>query len=162
MEALIGLLFLLFPLVLLLGAGFAGRLLSRRHFAAMARREAALSGLRVSTLSGFPGGAGPKAPKMIVANVCYSLDYFLSWISGLRKLFGGEMKAYRRLAERARREALLRLLEEAKREGYDGVCNVRFELADIGYNPNSGKRGVVRIEIIASATAYQIAGAPAA
>lgn len=158
-ELIVGLVFFVLPLLF---AWAVGRVLERRHHADMVRREAALAGFRVSNLSTFPGGAGPKTPKLVVQGVCLSINYFRSFIAGIRKLFGGELSTYRTLAERTRREALLRVLEEARREGFSAVCNVRFDVTDVGASPHKKKKGSVTLEVIASGTAYQIAEQPPA
>ena len=66
-----------------------------------------------------------------------------------RNFFGGEMKAYVKLIERARREALLRVVEQARQMGYNAICNLRLQTADIG-----GSRRFPMGSIMASATAY--------
>ena len=63
------------------------------------------------------------------------------------------MKSYRSLLFRAREEALLQILEEAEHEGYDAVCNLRVDTADIG--GNSMQRGVPTVGIMATGTAYR-------
>jgi uncharacterized protein YbjQ (UPF0145 family) len=65
------------------------------------------------------------------------------------------MKSYQSLATRARREALLRIIEKAKSQGYNAICNLRMDSADIGGSATS-KKGSVMVSIIASATAYHI------
>ena len=82
-------------------------------------------------------------------------DAFKNWMLGWRSIFGGEVVSFRKLMDRARREALARLLEDAKRQGYNAVCNVRYDSADVGgavhaRNKNAGKK----IAILASGTAY--------
>ena len=56
---------------------------------------------------------------------------------------------------RPRREALLRIVEAASQQGYNAVCNVRFETADVG--GISTMRKVAMVAIVASATAYHAA-----
>ena len=42
------------------------------------------------------------------------------------------MKSFQTLLTRARREATLQLLELARDNGYNAVCNIRLDMADIG------------------------------
>jgi uncharacterized protein YbjQ (UPF0145 family) len=62
------------------------------------------------------------------------------------------MKSYHSLMDRARRETTVRLLESAREMGYNAICNLRMEPADIG--GNIGKKGSVMVCIVGSATAY--------
>ena len=61
------------------------------------------------------------------------------------------------LLERARREAVLRIQEEAKELGYDAVCNIRLETADVGGRGSNNKNKIVMASILASGTAYYAA-----
>ena len=49
-------------------------------------------------------------------------------------------------------EALQRIVEQAQKYGFNAICNVRYETADVG--GNSQTRRVATVAILASATAY--------
>jgi len=67
-----------------------------------------------------------------------------------RKIFGGEFQSLGRMMERARREAALRMIEEAAKLGATAVCNVRYETSTIsGSKPGS----ISGSEVIAYGTA---------
>ena len=52
-------------------------------------------------------------------------DYLKNFLSRIRNIFGGEMKSYRTLMVRARREALLRIVEQAVHEvGAEEVIHI--------------------------------------
>jgi uncharacterized protein YbjQ (UPF0145 family) len=89
---------------------------------------------------------------MIVGESVIATDYLKTFLAGLRKIFGGELRSYQSLLVRARREALQRVVEEARRSGYNAICNVRLDGADVG--GNSKRRRVAMVCILASATAY--------
>jgi uncharacterized protein YbjQ (UPF0145 family) len=74
------------------------------------------------------------------------------FFASLRRFFGGELGSYRSLMERARREAILRLIERARVLGYNALANVRIEGADVG--GNATRRGLPMVGVIAHATAY--------
>ena len=93
---------------------------------------------------------------LVQGNVVISLDYFKRFIAGLRMLFGGRIKTYEPLLDRARREAVLRMIEEAKRDGYDAVVNVRLETSRLASARADGK-GVAGVEILAFGTALKLA-----
>jgi uncharacterized protein YbjQ (UPF0145 family) len=92
---------------------------------------------------------------MVTGNVVVSLDYFKRIIAGLRSLIGGRIKTYEPLLERARREALLRMTENAKKSGYDAVINVRLETSRLANSRGNGK-GIAGVEMLAFGTAITL------
>ncbi|MEM8866066.1 MAG: heavy metal-binding domain-containing protein [Planctomycetota bacterium] len=142
--------------VFLLALGFfAGTTTERRHFRRLEEREEENRGFVVTQLKTFPGGSVVSpAPQIFMAEAVIASDYLKTFLSGIRKFFGGELKSYESLLERARREALLRIIDQARAAGYDTACNLRYETADIGGATNP-KKGVVTVAVIATATAYR-------
>lgn len=53
------------------------------------------------------------------------------FLSGLKNIVGGELKAYTELMQEAREEAVQRMLAEARSMGANGVLNVRFVTTSI-------------------------------
>ena len=51
--------------------------------------------------------------------------------AGIEGIFGGEVTAYTSECEKARRESMSRLIENARRIGANAVLSVDFETADI-------------------------------
>ena len=153
MEILIALLFTGALLIL----GFtAGTFAEKRHFKRLDGREE-INRLMLQTQSKLylSPTAGGKTPSMIYSETVVASDYFKNFLSGFRKFFGGEVKSYHSLMERARRETLAKLIEQAREMGYNAVCNVRLEPADIsGAVTNPRKKKSVMVCIIATATAY--------
>ena len=141
-------------LVVLLALGLlAGGYAERKHLRSLAAREAANVDFFISQLKSFPGVVpGMTAPTIVFGEVVIASDYLKTFVSGLRKIFGGELRSYNSLLGRARREALQRLVERAHEGGYNAICNVRLESADIG--GNSKQRRMPTAAILASATAY--------
>lgn len=138
--------------LLLLGL-FVGRAVERSHLEDLARREAQHRGFFVTQVGSFPGAVLAECPpRLVTAEVVMATDYLRRFLASVRKLLGGEIRGYQTLLERARREALLRLVEQARAEGYNALCNVRLEWADIGGNVQG--EGTVMAPLLASATAY--------
>ena len=140
---------------ILLALGFiVGGRTERNHFMSLEDRENALAHF-VSTQSkhylGQPELGRP--PTMIVKEVIIASDYLKTFVAGIRNIFGGEVKSFESLLERARREALLRIIEEAQANGYNAICNLRMETAEIG--GNLSKKGTAMASVLASATAYR-------
>jgi uncharacterized protein YbjQ (UPF0145 family) len=113
-----------------------------------------MSGMLVTNLKNFPGSQpGQSPPCMLIGETVIATDYFKSFLAKLRNIFGGEVKSYQTLLVRARRESLLRILVQAQEQGYNAVCNVRYENADVGGNSRM-KKGSAMVCILASGTAY--------
>jgi len=152
-NSLINLLDFSIPAFLIILAFITGRYIERRHFRNLAQREQQLSDMIISDVKTFPNGAQPhKKAELVMGQVVIATDYLKTFLAGLKKIFGGELKSYETLMERARREALLRMQEDARSRGYNAVCNVRLSFADIG--GMSGTKGSVMVEIFAFGTAY--------
>jgi uncharacterized protein YbjQ (UPF0145 family) len=134
---------------------FAGSYAERSHYRSLAARESENGDFLITQLRTFPSAIrGPSPPKLICGEAVIGADYLKSFLSGIRKLFGGELRSYLSLLERARREALQRVVEQARAEGYNAVCNVRYDSADIGGNAAGGRQGLPMVAILVSATAY--------
>ncbi|HEY3394536.1 MAG TPA: heavy metal-binding domain-containing protein [Lacipirellulaceae bacterium] len=139
----------------LLAGGYA----ERKHLRSLASREATNGDFFVSQVRTFPDAVAAGAPPTIVfGEVTIASDYLKSFLSGLRKIFGGELRSYHSLTVRARREALQQLVESARAQGYNALCNVRMDSADIA--GNSKRRSMPMVAILASATGYHRARQP--
>ena len=155
MEIVGPLLQFLIPVMLILVGLLAGGAAERRHLRSLARREKSLSHMLVTNLKTFPGSAdGAKNAAFVMGEVVIATDYLKTFLSALRKIVGGELRSYETLMTRARREALLRLLEDARASGYNAVCNVRYYSTDIG--GGTRRKGAAMVEMFATGTAYSI------
>ncbi|MFN4260554.1 MAG: YbjQ family protein [Gemmataceae bacterium] len=140
--------------LLLLGLGFCvGGSRERRHLRQLEQREREQSDCLITQLKTFPGAATADAPAcLLVAEVVIASDFLKSFLASMRGIFGGEVRSYRTLMDRARREAVLRVVEQARALGYNAVCNIRLQTADIGGGTATQKFPIVAI--LASGTAY--------
>ena len=102
----------------------------RRHLRSLDTREAPLQHISVNTGKRLPP-CEPGASTLLIGSVVLAHDYFRTLVIALRRLLGGNIKAYERLLERGRREALIRLKEEADLRGLDRLVNVRFNTSVI-------------------------------
>ena len=68
---------------------------------------------------------------LVTGSTVISVDYFKRFLAALRNLFGGRVTAYESLLDRARRESLLRMKEQAAALGASMVFNVKYETASI-------------------------------
>ncbi len=122
---------LLFLFLLALGF-FAGRFLEQRHYRSIRKREKALAKVLVFAIRFPPNLVVRQDCRLVSGTVVISSDYFKQFIAGLRNLVGGRFRSYETLLDRARREAILRMKEDARRAGYYLIVNVKLENTAIG------------------------------
>lgn len=144
-----------FPLALM-GAYFIGNYLETRHFDSIRAREQENSAFPVVTFDTMPKDWNVSQSELVSGSIVISLDYFKRIIAGLRGLIGGRVKTYEPLLERARREAVLRMIEEARELGFDAVFNVRLETSRLANARRDGK-GVAGVEMLAFGTGVKFA-----
>ena len=121
------------PFVVLIGLGFTiGGFVERAHFRRLERRERELAGITVTDLRGIPLRTKAELCGMVTGEVVIASDYFKTFAANIRKMIGGDLRTYETLMERARREALVRMLESARQLGANHVANVRFASSNIG------------------------------
>lgn len=141
--------------VVLIGLGFGvGRFTEKRHFNRLHQREYMYKGVLVTSLSTLPYADQRVGSTLVTGECVIATDYFKSFVTKLKKIIGGELRAYLSLMDRARRESIVRLIEQAQEQGFDAVCNIRFVSADVG-GSTSNRKGAAMVAIIASGTAYK-------
>jgi len=140
----------LVSLLVLIATGYiVGQFLERRHFRSIKQRESDLLYLP-TTNSKRPLGALPAVMKthIVYGNAVISVDYFKRMVAGLRNIFGGNVRSYETLVDRARREAILRMKESCP--GATQIINLRIETSSI----YKGKKNQVgSVEVLAYGTA---------
>ena len=139
------------PLAILIAVYFLGSWIERRHFAQIARREHATAGMPTTNFETAPEAWRVCRSELVSGNVVVSLDYFKRVIAGLRAIFGGRVKTYEPLMDRARREAILRMKESARELGLDAVINVRIETSRLA-NARGNGEGTAGVEVLAFGT----------
>jgi len=145
------------PLIVLMTAYFIGSTIEKRHFASIREREDANHGFPVVSFDTMPDDWHVENSDLVTGSIVISLDYFKRVIAGLRGLIGGRIKTYEPLLERARREALLRMTESARQQGFDAVFNVRLETSRLANATRDGK-GTAGVEMLAFGTAVKLKG----
>jgi len=141
----------IFLVLLFLGFVF-GRLAEKRHFNSLARREKLAANLPAVNMKVLPVGLGECRTRLVSGNVVISIDYYKKVLSWFRSIFGGELRSYETLLERARREAILRMKAACKLAGGKIIVNVRIETASINrYSQN--RSSVAAVEVVAYGTA---------
>ena len=129
---------------------FAGRWNERRHYASIITREKALVGVLVFSNRFPPPATGRAESALVSGSVVISEDFFKGTLASLYSFFGGRLRSYESLLDRARREAVLRMKLQAKEQGAGMIINVKFQTFAIGgRNPNS----ITGVEMLAYGTA---------
>jgi len=137
-------------LVLLSTGYFFGRRAEKKHYRSIIAKEEELRHVVVLSMRFPPPGALSLDTSLVCGNVVVSVDYFKTFVSGLRNLVGGNMTAYESLLDRARREAILRVQQQAADLGASTVINLKFETSRISGNAG---QGLGSVEVLAYGTA---------
>lgn len=138
-------------LVLLVLGYVTGRYAEHRHYKSILEREDDLRGIPAVATKLAPWGDPVPETQMVAGNVVISVDYFKRFLATLRNLVGGRVKSYESLIDRARREAILRMKEEAQALGSHIIFNVKVETSSI----SKGKKNAVgSVEVLAYGTAF--------
>jgi uncharacterized protein YbjQ (UPF0145 family) len=127
MEAFAELWQFLIIILLLILAFFTGSIAERRHYKSIIRREDALGDIVVVVAKTLPPANPAPATTLVRGSVVISVDYFKRFLARLRMIFGGRIHTYESLLDRARREAILRMQEQARELGASMIFNMRFE-----------------------------------
>lgn len=141
---------LLIALGLLTLGYVAGSIIEQNHYANIKVREHRTQRVPIYNIGAKQPLPDAKGAKLFVGSVVISSDYYKAFLAQFSQFFGGQIVAYDSLLDRGRREALLRMKEDAIRWGAKKVVNVRIETATIG---NSyGDAGILSIEVFAYGT----------
>lgn len=121
----------------------------KAHFANIVKREKALLGLPALSMKHAEERPVVKT-KLVMGNVVIAGDYFKQIVAGLASIFGLRISVAEAMMDRARREAILRMKEQAV--GASAILNVRVESLKIGE-----RNKVTGIEAMAFGTAVYYA-----
>ncbi len=146
---------LLITPVMLLGAWISGTILERRHLRNLLLLESGSRGVLALTIEDIPPNWHVEASELVIGNVVISQDYFKRFAASIKGIFGGNIRVFEPLLERARREALVRMKGVAHARGYRTIINVRIETSRLASSRRDGK-GTAGVEILAFGTAISL------
>jgi uncharacterized protein YbjQ (UPF0145 family) len=138
----------IFILVLLIVAYLIGTAIEKRHYVSIIAREKKLNSIPAIAMKTPP--AGHFQQQLVLGSVTISVDYFKRFLAALHNFFGGRVTSYETLLDRARREALLRMKEQAAEKKATLVLNIKYETASI--SKGNGK-SIGSVEVLAYGTA---------
>lgn len=126
-----------------------GQISEKRHYRSIIEREQALAAIP-NVASRLPPRDKAYEQRLVSGSVVISIDYFKRFVAGLRNLFGGRVTPYETLLDRARREAVLRMKEQAELAGAEMVFNMKLQTASIS---QGRKNAIGSVEVLAYGTA---------
>jgi uncharacterized protein YbjQ (UPF0145 family) len=137
---------LFFVLTIMIGY-ISGTLIEKRHFKSLQKREKEMLYLPTIAVKKPLEEDAIIRSELVNGSVVISIDFFKKFVAGLINFFGGNITVYETLIDRARREALLRMKEDAK--DASEIINIKIETSSISKNTE----GVGAIEVLAYGTA---------
>jgi uncharacterized protein YbjQ (UPF0145 family) len=141
-----GLLFKIGLTLVLFCIGFAfGRYFERKHLRELEENEKRLAYIRIDT-NKFQ--TSEQMGQFISSNVVISHDYFKFIIANIQNFFGGRLTTYESVVDRARREAVVRLKNEAEKVGSNHIMGLRLSTTEMGMQGGM-------VEVFAYGTAIQ-------
>jgi len=147
------------PALLLVIGYFAGTMAEQTHYKEIRVRELRLRRMPTTNLRRPPPHWRVREVALVTGCTVISVDYFKRFLAQLRGFVGGRVRSYESLLDRARRESVLRMKEEAAQGGFDAVINVRLESSNVS-SPLRRRNGTTGVEIIAFGTAVKLARQP--
>ena len=141
----------LIVLIILLTLGYLfGTHRERKHYQSIFNREKEYNNILIFENKYLPDEGQFAGGQLVQGNVVISVDYFKRFAAGLRLLFGGRLKSYESLLDRARREAVLRMKEQARAFDANMIINTRYETSSISKGAG-GSVGSVEVYVYGSA-----------
>lgn len=133
-----------------------GRHNEREHLKLLAAEEEKLGSVLIFATRYPARVAEPMDPLLVTGSAVVGSDHFRLLLAALRKIVGGNYRAYENLLDRARRQAVVRMKQAARDGGASMVFNVRYATSRIS---NSRAGEATQVEVVAYGTAFVPAGA---
>ncbi len=148
--------FLAFGVGFLAAGLIVGKFRETKHIKDLDNREQhfRLQHFMITDLRTLPPEWELDAGRLVSGQAVIASDHFKRFLAGLRKLVGGRLGAYEQLMNRARREATLRMMEQAENLGCNTIWCFRQETSTVGGGPTT--RGQVMAEVYVYGTAYKV------
>lgn len=139
-----------FALLLLIGGYLLGTRAEKKHYRSIVKREKQATDIIIIATKQAPSNS--QNGGLVLGSVVIASDYFKRFVAWLVGIFGGRINAYESLLDRARREAILRLKDDARTHGANMVVNVKFETSTLN---DIGTKGNAMVEVLAYGTAVK-------
>ena len=148
---------LLIVIILLIVTYNIGSYIEKKHFKNIQQREIALIKKPIISYGAKKWTTKREIKKieMVTGEVVISGDYFKNFVANLKNFFGGNLTSFESIMDRARREALLRMREKAKKAYI--IVNTRIETIMLDEDDVQCKNGIPKCAVIAYGTAVTYA-----
>lgn len=146
--------FIFFIIITLLGL-FVGKHIEKKHYASILEREEKYKNIVILSDKDTRGMKNIQDDNqlLITETTVVSIDAFKKLMATLVNIFGGRVKAYESLVDRARREAVLKVKETAYENDYNALVNLRIETSSIS---KGSKNTVWSVEALAYGSGVKI------
>jgi uncharacterized protein YbjQ (UPF0145 family) len=149
--------YLAIPVVLIVVGFVVGKTRELLHLWSLRKRERANAHILLTNLRKVPPATLHPMGELVCGQAVIATDYFKSFTASLRKFIGGDVRSFERLMERARREAIIRMIDDARALGADAVVNVRLETSNI-VSSGGFQNFASAAEVLAYGTAVKLKG----
>ena len=85
----------------------------------------------LTNIDNVPGKAIKVHYGLVCGSTVRSKNAFKDFGTGIKSMFGGELKSYTHLMDETRNEALSRMSKQAQELGANAVVNLRFATSDV-------------------------------
>lgn len=146
---------LIFTVIFFAVVFFIGTQIEKNHYKTVKEKERSFANLPAVSSKKVVDLARVVDSQLVSGCIVVSNDAFKKLVAQIYNIFGGRVGVYETLFDRARREAILRMKEQARLFGADMVVNTRFETSRLGA-VNSRNKGLGIFEILAYGTAIKV------
>jgi uncharacterized protein YbjQ (UPF0145 family) len=150
MELLVYVIIVGIPLVV---TYFIGKYIENNYYKSIKKREEEMKNILIFNEKRVPSGFVNGKFHLVSGSVVISGSYFKQVVTSLKSIFGGRLGSLESVMDIGRREAILRMKEQARIAGADIIFNVRFETATLGERKDD--RGIFCAEFFAYGTAWK-------
>jgi len=140
------------PVFLAIMGFVVGGHLERAHFKSIRERELKFENYPAVPTASIDSTLQVADAQLVSASVVVSLDYFKRILAAFRNVFGGRVRSYESLLDRAKREAILRMKEQFPEAHL--IVNLRINTSQIGSTQGRNK-GLGAVEVLAMGTAVR-------
>lgn len=114
---------------------FTGSTIEKNHYKSIRKREVNLYKFPcISSGKMIASSSKVKNAYIVSSSVVIACDYFKLFVSSLKSFFGGNVSAVESVIDRGRREAILRIREQALRMRAKAVINLKIETVMLNSN----------------------------
>ena len=141
-----------YPVMLIWAVLFSGKKLDRQIADTTSREASLRDSLGRDPLTTIDGGyrSDITSSGIVWAGVVFGPSHWHLLIGWLNNLIGGSIDTFQKIVSAGRAEAMQRLRENARDNGWDDVINVRIDTADMA--PQGAKSSVKAVEVFAYGT----------